>query len=374
MVFTLPLNDEHIKLGAKMVDFAGYSMPIQYPQGILTEHKIVRESVGLFDISHMGEFLITGKDSESFLQSIMTNDLKLMLDGKAQYACMCYENGTVVDDCFYYRYNPEMYRLIVNASNKAKDEQWLNSHKNNFKIKIENLSDQRGRFALQGPNALKTLSALISNDLTKLQRFFFLETKIETKIKTNIKSIPIFIARTGYTGEDGFEISFSIDDSLKVWQLVLDAGKKHNISPIGLGARDTLRLEACYSLYGHEINDHITPIEANISFCVKDKPVDFIGKKVLMEQKKNGVPRKSVGLELIEKGIMREHYNVYDLEEKEIGYITSGTFSPTLNKSIALALLKTEYTNIGTEILVDIRGKKMKAKTVKTPFYTYQGK
>jgi len=349
MDFTLPLNDEHIRLGGKMVDFAGYSMPIQYPQGILAEHKQVRESVGIFDISHMGEFLLTGKDSESFLQSIMTNDLKLMANGKAQYACMCYENGTVVDDCFYYRYNLEKYRLIVNASNKAKDEEWLNSHKKGFKVSIENLSDQRGRFALQGKNAQKTLASLVTDDLTKLLRFFFIETKI--------KDIPVFVARTGYTGEDGFEISFGVENSLKVWQSILEAGKVYNISPIGLGARDTLRLEACYSLYGHEINDHITPIEANILFAVKDKAEDFVGKKVLLEQKKNGAPRKLVGLELIDKGIMREHYNVFDLAEKEIGFITSGTFSPTLNKSIALALLKTEKSNLRSEVIEDISGK-----------------
>lgn len=363
----IPLNDEHIKLGAKMVPFGGYLMPVQYELGILKEHELVRTKVGLFDISHMGEALLEGNDVESFLQKVMTNDIRLMTIGKGQYACICYENGTVVDDCFYYKYSPTKYRIIINASNIEKDLEWFNKNKQGFSVSITDLSKKKGRFALQGHLAQETLQPLIKDDLNKLQRFFFLESKIQ--------DVDVFIARTGYTGEDGFEISFNVEYSTKILYLLLESGKPYFISPIGLGARDTLRLEACYSLYGHELSDKITPIEASIGFCVKDKPVDFNGKKILIDQKNNGTARKIVGVELIDKGIIRDHYEVYDKEGKDqIGYITSGTFSPTLKKSIGLALLKTQYTAIGSEITIEIKGKKLKAKVVQTPFYAYRGR
>lgn len=363
----IPLNDEHIKLGAKMVPFGGYLMPVQYELGILKEHELVRTKVGLFDISHMGELLLEGKDVESFLQKLMTNDIQLINERKGQYACICYENGTVVDDCFYYKYSPLKYRMIINASNIKKDLEWFNKNILGFSVSITDLSKKRGRFALQGPFAQETLQPLIKDDLNKLQRFYFLESEIE--------GIDVFIARTGYTGEDGFEISFNVEYSKKVLYLLLESGKPYSISLIGLGARDTLRLEACYSLYGHEISDKITPIEASIGFCVKDKPMEFNGKKVLLDQKKNGTERKIVGVELIDKGIIRDHYEVYNTEGNEkIGYITSGTFSPTLKKSIGLALIRTQYAKLGNEITIDIKNKKLKARVVQTPFYTYRGR
>ncbi|MCP4760960.1 MAG: glycine cleavage system aminomethyltransferase GcvT, partial [archaeon] len=239
----IPLHEEHVKLGAKMVPFGGYIMPVQYKLGILKEHKTVRESVGIFDISHMGEVIIKGKDAESFLQYIMVNDLKLLYDGKAQYSCICYDNGTVVDDCFYYRYSPEEFRIILNASNIEKDIEWFNSHKNNFSVTINDVSKSRGRFALQGPKAKDTIAPLIIDDISELKRFHFMETKLN--------GIDIFIAFTGYTGENGYEISFEVEKSIDILHAILKSGEKYNISLIGLGARDTLRLEACYSLYGH---------------------------------------------------------------------------------------------------------------------------
>lgn len=365
---TIPLNDEHIRLGAKMVDFAGYIMPIQYKSGIIKEHETCRNNVGLFDLSHMGEFLVTGKDAIPFLQKMLTNDLNLLYDGKSQYACMCYENGTTIEDMFFYRQTEESFRLIINASNIEKDWNWLKEHSTDFQVKLEDLSKKRGRFALQGPLAEDTLSPLLNMDLSTLQRFHFIQPKLN--------GIDVFVARTGYTGEDGFEISFAVEDSLKIWRSILEEGKRNSITPVGLGARDTLRMEACYSLYGHELSDKITPVEAGIGFCVKDKENDFIGKKILLDQKKNGTTKKVVGVELNGKGIMRQNYKVYDPKDQsvEIGYVTSGTFSPTFKKALGLALLNTKYTNIGQDILIDIRGKKSEGKVVKTPFYVYHPK
>ena len=360
----IPLHDEHIKLNAKMVPFGGYIMPVQYKLGIIKEHLQVRNSVGLFDISHMGELLITGKDTEKFLQYVMTNDISLLYDGKAQYACMCYDNGTVVDDCFYYKYNSTEYRIIINASNIQKDLDWLNSHISDFDVKISDLSETRGRFAIQGPNSNKTLSSILKDDLSQLKRFHFMGSKID--------EYDVFVAFTGYTGENGYEISFNVENSKEILYKILDSGKNYDISPIGLGARDTLRLEATYSLYGHELTDKITPIEANIGFSVKDKPMNFMGKDILLKQKKSGTLKKIVGIELIGRGVIRNGFKVLNSVGKvDIGYITSGGFSPSFKKSIGLALLTIENTKIGTDILIQIRDRQVPAKVVKTPFYKY---
>jgi len=359
------LHDEHIRLGGKMVDFAGFQMPVQY-KGIIEEHQNVRERVGLFDISHMGELLIQGKDSTPFLQKIMVNNLELLYDGKAQYSTICAENGGTIEDTFYYRHSLDKYRIIINASNREKDLNWLKSHSDGFNVNIEDLSNERGRFALQGPLAEAVLDSMIpSANIPELKRFHFIEIKM--------KDIDVFIARTGYTAEDGFEISFNMGESLKVWRLLLEGGKKHSIMPIGLGARNTLRLEASYSLYGHELTIEITPVEAGLGWVVKDKKADFIGKEALLSQKRSGTSRKIVGLELKDRGIMRDKFNVF-VGENQVGYITSGTFSPTLKKSIALAMLDIDYTDIGTEVLVEIRSKKVLAGVVKTPFYVYKSK
>lgn len=363
----LPLHKTHLEHGAKMAEFAGYLMPMHYEVGILKEHQRVREHVGLFDISHMGELHITGADAKRFLQYIMTNDLDLLSNGKGQYSCICYENGTVVDDCIYYQYNEQDYRLIVNASTKSKDIDWLKSHLEGYNISIEDVSATRGRFALQGPDAEKVLDPLVEAKLIDLQRFNFTDTHLD--------DIPIFIARTGYTGEDGFELSFPIEGSQDVFDLIIDEGANCDITLVGLGARDTLRLEASYSLYGHELSNEITPLEASIGFVVKtSKEENYIGKDALTKQRKEGLKRKVVGVKLKQRGIMRENCEVYNEDGgKHIGYITSGTYSPTFKESIALALLSIDYTDIGTNLLIKVRNRTLKATVVRTPFYTYKG-
>ncbi|MHA1729955.1 MAG: glycine cleavage system aminomethyltransferase GcvT [Promethearchaeota archaeon] len=371
------LHDEHVRLGAKMAEFAGFNMPIHYKLGIIKEHQNVRNNVGLFDISHMGEFIVSGADTIPFLQNILTNDLDLLYDGKAQYSCICNENGTTIDDSFYYRHTPEKFRLIINASNIEKDFEWLNSHSKGYDIKIDDLSGKRGRFAVQGPLSEDCISPLLTDNISELKRFHFMETTLQEKQK----KIPIFIAFTGYTGERGYEISFASENSLVIMKSILKAGEKYGIILAGLGARNTLRLEACYSLYGHELSDEITPIEAGIGFCVKEKKTDFIGKKTLLDQKKNGVKRKIVGIEMIDRGIIRENYKIFESGQnkpekkdlKQIGYVTSGTYSPTFKKSLGLVMLQKDYIKVGTEVLVEIRGKKLKARVAKTPFYQFNG-
>ncbi|TFG15090.1 MAG: glycine cleavage system aminomethyltransferase GcvT [Promethearchaeota archaeon] len=350
-----PLYETHLKLGARMIDFAGWLMPVQY-EGIIKEHEIVRKDAGIFDISHMGEFLIEGEDVFEFLQYIMTNDLNLLNIGKGQYSVMCYENGTVVDDVIYYMEEKKKFRMIINANNINKDFRWINDHIGKLDVKISNISKNRCRIAIQGPSSTKLLNPLIAIDLFTLNRFDCAEG--------NFDEVAIFIARTGYTGENGYEISFEAQYVERVWNALLKIG----ISPIGLGARDTLRLEACYSLYGHEISDSITPIEANIGWVVKRKENNFIGKDFLLKQKESGVSRILVGLNLLDKGIIRQNSKIYK-NSKNIGYVTSGGFSPTLKKSIGLALVKTELSSIGTELEIEIRGKLLKAIIVSTPFY-----
>lgn len=365
MVKRLPLHATHVELGAKMIEFAGYHMPVQYEgTGLIKEHLNVRENVGIFDITHMGEIIIEGPDAKPFLQYVYTNDLNLLYNGKSQYGCFCYENGTTIEDSFNYQHSETKYRIIINAANRDKDIKWLNSQieKGEFNTHIKDLSNLRGRYAIQGPKSLEVLDPLLSDSIKDLKRFHFLETQL--------LGVEVFIAQTGYTGEFGFEVSFETADAKKVWEAILQSGKEYGILPIGLGARDTLRLEACFSLYGHELTNEITPVEAGIAFVVKPKEgIDFIGKDVLINQKTNGTKRKIVGFEMIDKGIAREHYKAFSQEEEEIGFVTSGTYSPTLKKAIGLVILKKEFTVIGTEFLIEIRNKKAKAHVVKTPFY-----
>ncbi|TFG22148.1 MAG: glycine cleavage system aminomethyltransferase GcvT, partial [Promethearchaeota archaeon] len=289
-----------------MVEFAGFYMPVQY-DGIISEHNAVRTNAGIFDISHMGEFLLEGKNVIPFLQYVMINDLKLLKPTKGQYSCMCYENGTVVDDLVYYEESNEKFRMIVNASNREKDLNWLRSHIGDWDVKITNLSDERARIAFQGPNADELLQPHVNVDLAEIERFFFRHC--------TLKDIPIFIARTGYTGEKGFEISMENKKVEQVWNILMDIGA----TPAGLGARDSLRLEACYSLYGHEINDKITPVEAGLFWLVKPKEgIDYIGKKVLIDQKSKGTYRTIVGLNLVDRGIIRDNFKIFK-DGKEIG-------------------------------------------------------
>ena len=353
---TTTLHDAHISLGARMVEFAGFEMPVQY-EGIIKEHDFVRNNAGIFDISHMGEVLLKGPDSIKFLQKIMTNDLNLLEPWKGQYSCMCYENGTTVDDAFYYLEPNGNIRMIINASNIEKDIEWMKRHLNGYDVEIFDISALRCRIAFQGPKAEELLNPLVKIELSNLKRFFF--------TYTDFKDIPIFLAHTGYTGEDGFELSFECNHATEIWDSLLATGAH----PIGLGARDSLRLEACYSLYGHELSDEISPVEAGIGWVVKPKEgIDFIGKKALLLQKERGTSRILVGISLKDRGILREHYKIFK-DNTEIGNITSGGYSPTLKKTIGLGLIKSEFKEVGMELEVEIRGKLLKADVVSLPFY-----
>ena len=351
-----PLYEMHLSLGARMVQFAGWQMPVQY-ESIIKEHEAVRSNAGVFDISHMGEFLLEGKDVIKFLQHIMINDLNLLEPSKGQYSCMCYENGTVVDDLVYYEETPEKFKMIVNAGNIEKDLQWLNDHIKDFDVKITDLSTKRSRIAFQGPKSDEYLQSIIDIDLSKINRFYF--------AYCNINETPVFIARTGYTGEKGFELSVDNIHTNKIWNDLITLGA----TPAGLGARDSLRLEACYSLYGHEISDAITPVEAGLSWLVKPKEgIDYIGKDVLIKQKAEGVQRVLVGLDLVDKGVIRRDYKIFK-NETEIGFVTSGGYSPTLKKTIGLGLVKRQYSDVGTELFIEIRNKLLRGKIISTPFY-----
>ncbi|MBI4411249.1 MAG: glycine cleavage system aminomethyltransferase GcvT [Deltaproteobacteria bacterium] len=363
MLKRTPLFEIHKKLGARMVEFGGWEMPVQYT-GVIEEHRAVRNSAGLFDISHMGEIFVTGEHARDFVNLITTNDISKILDGQCQYAACCYEKGGVVDDVISYRFNPKKYLIIVNASNVDKDFEWFQKNKT-AGVTLENKSSDYSLLALQGPKAQKILQPLVDYPLDKLVYYHFCETKMGGK--------PIILSRTGYTGEDGFEICGAWDDAPVFWELLMKEGASNGLQPIGLGARDTLRLEAAYSLYGHEIGETINPLEARLGWVVKlgsttlDKS-DFIGKKALQEIKASGIKRNLVGIEMVENGIPRQGYEVFSGERK-IGVITSGTFSPTLNKAIGLALVESGFGAVGSELLVQVRRQKLRGQIVNLPFY-----
>ncbi|MBC1423815.1 glycine cleavage system aminomethyltransferase GcvT [Listeria seeligeri] len=351
-----PIHPIYEKYGAKTIDFGGWDLPVQF-SGIKAEHEAVRTDVGLFDVSHMGEILVEGPDSTAYLQYLLSNDIEKIKIGKAQYNIMCYENGGTVDDLVVYKITETKYILVVNAANTEKDYEWM--VKNVFgDVTVTNVSSMYGQLALQGPNAEKVLTKLTDIDLSSISFFGFVED-------ANVAGVKTIISRSGYTGEDGFEIYMQSDDAVKVFEAIMAEG----VLPIGLGARDTLRLEAVLALYGQELSQDITPLEAGLNFAVKlKKEADFIGKEALVKQKEAGLTRKLVGIELIERGIPRHDYSVFQ-NDKKIGIITSGTQSPTLGTNIGLALLETPYTELGQEVEVGIRTKKIKAKVIATPFY-----
>jgi aminomethyltransferase len=356
-----PLFEVYKDYGAKTIDFGGWELPVQF-SGIREEHETVRTKAGLFDVSHMGEITVKGKGSEAFLQRLVTNDVSKLKNGGAQYTALCYENGGTVDDLIIYKRNNEDFLLVVNAANTEKDFEWLKQHQSED-VEIKNISNEVAQLALQGPLSEKILQKLSRNlDLKEIGFFKFKEN-------VELNGIKALVSRTGYTGEDGFEIYCESQDVIHLWKEILDVGKEEGLLPIGLGARDTLRFEATLPLYGQELAPDITPIEAGIGFAVKtDKEIDFIGKSVLKQQKENGPDRKLVGIEMIDRGIPRHGYPVYVGEER-VGEVTSGTQSPTLKKNIGLALLKKEFSELGTEVDVEVRSKKLKAKVIATPFY-----
>lgn len=357
---TTPLYEKHLELKGKIIDFGGWDLPVEYT-GILPEHEAVRTKAGLFDVSHMGEITVKGKEAEKFLQMIVTNDVSVLTDRQIAYTTMCYPDGGVVDDLLVYKNSNEDYLLVVNASNTDKDFEWIESHIFG-NVEVKNVSSYYAQLALQGPQAQTILQKLVKDELNDMEFYHFKESMDVGGIKT-------LVSRTGYTGEDGFELYFPAEDGPKMWDMLLEAGNDEGIVPAGLGARDTLRFEAGLPLYGQEIDKDITPLEAGLGFCVKLTKNDFIGKEALAKQKSEGLKRKSVGFEMVDRGIPRSHYDVY-ADGKKIGYVTTGSFSPTLKKNIGLALIEADYAKIGTEIEISIRGKNLKAQIIKKPFYS----
>jgi len=360
-----PLYEVHSKT-AKMTTFAGFEMPLWY-KGITEEHLAVRNSVGVFDVSHMGRVIITGRDAERFLNYVVTNDVSTLTSNSALYTVMCNENGGIVDDCVVSRIAQDKFLIVPNATNREKDYNWLVQHAKGFDVKIEDFSDKSAMLAVQGPNAEKTLQKICSENLSKVERFKCTTAKLA--------GVDVFLSRTGYTGEDGFEVyvwDASIekpDNAVKVWNAILEAGKTFGIEPCGLGARDTLRLEAGLCLYGNDIDENTTPLEARLGFVVKFQKDNFIGKNALLKQKDEGVKRRRVGLLMIEHGIPRQSFKIYDDVGEKIGQVTSGTFSPLLKCGIAMAYIQTQKAQEGNTVNVEIRNRKAKAKIVPFPFY-----
>jgi aminomethyltransferase len=351
------LYDTHASHGGKLVEFAGFWMPVQY-RGIIDEHRKVRSSVGVFDVSHMGEFEFCGKAAGEFLQRMTINDVSKLAEYQAQYSAICYPNGGIVDDVIVYRW-PDRYMMVVNASNIEKDFAWLSEHKMS-EADLSDVSDNYSLLAVQGRNAQATLQKLTKVDLAAIKYYWFNSGEIA--------GVPTFISRTGYTGEDGFEIGFAPSHSEKVWNAIFEAGKEFGIEPIGLGARDTLRLEMKYCLYGNDIDQTTNPLEAGLGWITKLDKGDFIGRDAMAKMKTAGIPRKLVGFDVEGKNIARHGYPILK-DGAQIGHVTSGTFSPSLEKSIGLGYVASAHAAVGTELVMDIRGRAARARVVKAPFY-----
>ncbi len=353
------LFDKHVALGAKIVPFAGFEMPVQY-SGVTEEHLAVREKVGIFDVSHMGQFFVEGPSAKSLLQFVGTNNIENLKDGKAQYTCMPNGNGGIVDDLIIYKIKDEQYFVVVNASNIEKDWEHLSKHNEKFGATLRNASDEMSLIAVQGPKALETLQKLTTTDLAALPYYHF-------TIGTVADVQEVIISNTGYTGSGGFELYFKNEDAVKIWEALTAAGEEFGLLPCGLAARDTLRLEKGFCLYGNDIDDTTSPLEAGLGWITKfDK--DFVDKDFLLNQKENGVSRKLVGFEMQERAIPRHGYKVVDEEGNELGVVTSGTMSPMKNIGIGLAYVAKSHTAVDTTIFIQIRNKNIPAKVVKTPF------
>jgi len=356
------LHAVHEALGAKMVPFAGYNMPVRYTSDI-EEHKCVRQNVGVFDVSHMGEFMVRGPKALDLIQHVVSNDAAKLYDGKALYACLPNETGGIVDDLLVYRMSEEEYLLVVNASNIDKDWAWINQH-NHAGAELENISDQMSLFAVQGPNAAKALQPLTDIDLAGMEYYTF---KKGAFAGVN----DVIVPATGYTGAGGFEIYVNNANAQAVWEKVFEAGKPLNIQPIGLGARDTLRLEMGFCLYGNDIDDTTSPLEAGLGWVTKFTK-EFVNSAALKQQKEAGVTRRLVAIEMVDKGIPRQGYPIKNTDGATVGHITSGTQSPMMGIGIGLGYVNKPFTKSGTELLIGVRKRNLKAKVVKLPFYKAQ--
>ena len=352
------LTSTHIDLGAKMVEFAGYYMPLQY-EGLGIEHETVRNDVGVFDVSHMGEFLISGPNALDLIQKVSSNDATKLIVGKAQYSCLPNDQGGIVDDLIIYKIKEEQYLLVVNASNMQKDWDWISKH-NTMGAEMKNLSMDYSLLAIQGPKAVEAMQSLTSVDLAAIAFYNF-----EVADFAGVEHV--IISATGYTGSGGFEIYCKNSEAKQIWDKVFEAGAEFGIKPIGLAARDTLRLEKGYCLYGNDINDSTSPLEAGLGWVTKFTK-DFVNSDNLKAQKEAGVTRKLVGFEMLERGIPRHDYPIVNADGKEIGIVTSGTMSPSLNKGIGMGYVAKELSTPDSEIYIQVRKKQLKAKVVKMPF------
>jgi aminomethyltransferase len=358
MQIKTPLYDCHVACGGTVVPFAGYLLPVQYPAGIIAEHMAVRTAAGLFDVSHMGEIVFSGKDALKNLNGMLTNDFTSMIDGQVRYSVMCNDRGGCIDDLIVYRINEETYWVVVNAANREKDFEWMKAHAFGD-VAVEDISGNVAQLAIQGPRAKEIMRKLVPEDDLPSKYYFFRKDVL-------IGGMKCLISQTGYTGENGYEIYFSGEDAPGMWNLLLETGKDAGLMPCGLGARDTLRLEAAMPLYGHEMNDGISPLETGLHFGVKMQKDDFTGKKALEER---GEPEiKRIGLKITGRGIAREHQDVY-LGDTLIGQTTSGTYAPFLKYPIAMALVRTDVAETGTQVEIDVRGRRIAAEVVPLPFY-----
>ncbi|MCI2933982.1 glycine cleavage system aminomethyltransferase GcvT [Staphylococcus haemolyticus] len=349
-----PLYQNYIDSGAKIVEFGGWAMPVQFTS-IKEEHNAVRYEVGMFDVSHMGEISIKGNDASKFVQYLLSNDTNNLTDTKAQYTALCNEEGGIIDDLVTYKIGDNDYLLIVNAANTDKDFAWVQKHAPKFDVEVSNVSDQFGQLAVQGPKARDLVSGLVDINVSEMKPFDFQQN-------VTLFGKNVILSQSGYTGEDGFEIYCKAKDTVDIWNGFIE----YNVVPCGLGARDTLRLEAGLPLHGQDLTESITPYEGGIAFAAKPLiEEDFIGKSVLKDQKENGSERRTVGLELLDKGIARTGYPVLDLDGNEIGEVTSGTQAPSSGKSIAMAIIKRDEFEMGRELLVQVRKRQLKAKIVK---------
>lgn len=362
-----PLNVAHRELGGKMVDFGGWDMPVQYTAGVIGEHMATRTRAGLFDVSHMGEIWVEGEEAIRFVNRLTTNDVTKLVDGQAHYSALTNERGGVVDDLLVYRFHVDKLLLVVNAGTTEKDWEWITSQQtNDDSISLTNASADYCQIAIQGPNAFGILQRLTETDLGEIKYYHFTTGYVD--------GVEAIISRTGYTGEDGFEVYADAKYARHLWDKMLetgDYGRDGGILPCGLAARNTLRLEAGMSLYGHELSEEITPLEANLGWITKLQKGDFIGSDSLREKKEKGVTRRLVGFEMVDRGIARDGYDVY-ISDKRVGYVTSGSPAPFLRKNIGLAFLPVEFAKDGQEIKIDVRGKHLLAQVVPTPFYKRQ--
>ena len=359
-----PLAARHEELGGRMVDFAGWYMPVQFT-GIIDEHNTVRTKAGLFDLGHMGQVDVRGKDALAFLQYVTTNDVSTLNPGQAQYAMLLLPTGCPIDDIIVYRRpDGDGFFVVVNASNAERDIAWMQqkaAERSDFEVSVEDVSPVTGMFAIQGPLAEAILQRITEADLSQVEYF--------SAIETTVDQVPCMVARTGYTGEDGFEVYCPIEQVQTLWDKVLEVGQADGLRPIGLGARDTLRLEAKMALYGNELSEEITPLEVGLSWAVKLDKGDFIGRDALVKQKTEGITRRLVGFKMVERGgVPRSHYDV-QVDGKTVGFVTSGTSSPTLGQNIGLALIDKSYAGVGKPLQIMIRGKAVGAEQIRTPFY-----